>query len=304
MVTRFVVSAMFLALVVIADASAATLTLKNTVYRGAVPLHVADLFEVTGQNATEISQFELKLEGKSGWQDTTFFARALSEAGFDVKFKGLKRVWLGLCKVIDLEAVANSVEAKVMAQLDEATAKISKLSLLGEKPPCLALEQSLATTEVSVDKPVARLASKHMLNDGKSLTLWWHIDYALRLPVALNSLNKNEKVSESSVEYRWLSAQQGAYQWPLTEAALVQRRATRQIATGEAIVRGNSEVVPVIEKGEVVTLILQDGAITIEAKAKALQSGQIAEVIQVLPTQGTGPVNGKISAKGVVYAAF
>lgn len=298
MVTRI----LFLsALLATFDVSGVQLRLKNQVYRGPVPTSIDQLFEVDGDNAEQVAKLGLSWSDSNGWNPTETLLQQVKKAGFSLDIKGAERIWLALCEPLNVASLARKVKFQLLALLPDYS-KVTGIKAKKGSDACVPLDATVVDSKLEFTGRLATsLASSHELNDGSKISVWWQVDYTIQAPVARQSISRGEAIEPTDYGFEWIEAKGYALQQPLEQNALANARAKKAIIPGEVITEQNSEWIPVVEKGEKVKLFVTTGAITIETDAKALQSGNVDDVILVKADQAERPVKGKIVDSKVVY---
>jgi flagella basal body P-ring formation protein FlgA len=100
--------------------------------------------------------------------------------------------------------------------------------------------------------------------------------------VAARALHRHEELTETDVEMREMDlTTTGGYAAFGAAADVLGRRATRMIRLGEPLTAQNVEPVPLVERGDPVTIFLESPRIRIMTMGEAQQAGREGDVIRV-----------------------
>lgn len=85
---------------------------------------------------------------------------------------------------------------------------------------------------------------------------------------------------------------------------VVGQRARRSLAADQVLRAGDFERVPVVERGDRVTLVLQHGPLVIQTLGKAQETGAAGDWIRVVNVESKREVSGRVDPEGRVHVAF
>jgi flagella basal body P-ring formation protein FlgA len=284
------------------------LQLKTSVYRGQSPVLIKDVFTIKADNKSlikTIGEKPLSWHSANGWH---FVDELLNNLKVKPTITGSKKLWLALCKPVDVSALTATVSAMIQVKLAETGKKIKLTQvkpLTAGKRKCLPLDTNMVASSLNWTNPIKhRLSSNHQLSDGKTLQLWWQGEFSVYAPVATQVIKANQTVKADMVSFSWISADNSALRQTIAQGSLTGYRSKRRINVGQPVNHANAQQIPDVDKGEQVTLIYSHEGIHIESAAKALSAGNTGDSIMVLVAKAKGPVKGKIKRKGVVHAIF
>ncbi|MFO0687157.1 MAG: flagellar basal body P-ring formation chaperone FlgA [Myxococcota bacterium] len=86
--------------------------------------------------------------------------------------------------------------------------------------------------------------------------------------------------------------------------AIVGQRARRSLGAAQVLREGDFERVPVVERGDRVTLVLKHGPLLIQTLGKAQETGATGDWIRVVNVESKREVSGRVDAEGRVHVAF
>lgn len=75
-------------------------------------------------------------------------------------------------------------------------------------------------------------------------------------------------------------------------------RTRRTIAPGSVVATGDVEAVPAVSRGEQVTLLAGDGALSLETRGEALQDGRVGQAVRVRAAGSASPVLAQVVSPG------
>lgn len=85
---------------------------------------------------------------------------------------------------------------------------------------------------------------------------------------------------------------------------VVGRRLKSSVREGRPLRNSQIEVIPVVDRGDRVVLVLESGAIRIQAIGRAQEAGAIGQWIRVLNVDSRREVSGRVDPDGNVHVAF
>ncbi len=85
---------------------------------------------------------------------------------------------------------------------------------------------------------------------------------------------------------------------------LVGKKLKRSVRLGEPLERSSVEFPPLVQRGEVVTLIARRGAVTVTARGEARQDGGQGETIRVRNLDSRRDLSGRVAGAGLIEMEF
>ncbi len=140
----------------------------------------------------------------------------------------------------------------------------------------------LAITLASDIKPgrnqirLRRISSDGRVLAGKAGTVFINVWKAV--PVAVRPLNRNERVTKEKITFKRVNL---AYNQNLWDGTGGPWRMARTLGTGQPFSQSHLEQIPLIEKGEKVSLIYRNKRIQLTIKAEALGEASIGQQVSV-----------------------
>lgn len=86
--------------------------------------------------------------------------------------------------------------------------------------------------------------------------------------------------------------------------SLVGQRLKRSVAGDQLVREGDVEVVPRVERGDRVTLMLQHGPLLIQVMGRAQETGAVGDWIRVVNLDSKRELSGRLDQEGRVHVAF
>lgn len=116
---------------------------------------------------------------------------------------------------------------------------------------------------------------------------WWGEGVTLRHPIMRGQVIQSPHLEKKRVN---LTGHHGT--WLPKRDQVIGLRATRSLSAGEPIFAHMLKRPPIIQRGDIVTLLFRAGRIMVKAKAKALRSAAFGDALLVRPINGVAAVQG------------
>lgn len=166
-------------------------------------------------------------------------------------------------------------------------------------------------TELSTRSPVpfhGRVAITVALYVGQQLVkrgvVSPYVTVSDRVVVAKRALSRGHVVTAEDVDYVDRDRATSPGDVAREAERLVGQRARRSLAADQVLREGDFERVPVVERGDRVTLVLKHGPLMIQALGKAQETGATGDWIRVVNVESKREVTGRIDPEGRVHVAF
>ncbi|TCP37516.1 flagellar basal body P-ring formation chaperone FlgA [Sphingomonas sp. BK235] len=101
----------------------------------------------------------------------------------------------------------------------------------------------------------------------------------------------------------WTAGDQPPMRGALSAPNIVGRAAARRLPAGAVVREGDLRAPQVIRRGEPVTIVLRDGALTISTSGQALNAGGLGETVRVLSDSTRRTLSGRVEAPGRVLVS-
>jgi flagella basal body P-ring formation protein FlgA len=118
------------------------------------------------------------------------------------------------------------------------------------------------------------------------------------LPVLTRPIARGEVITAADVEWIQLAEGRVRAEHLSSEAALVGMAARRSLRPGAPLREFDLEAPSIIERGEIVSLIFQSGALTLAARARAMESGAQGDLIRFVNLQSNRTVEAVAEGPG------
>jgi flagella basal body P-ring formation protein FlgA len=135
----------------------------------------------------------------------------------------------------------------------------------------------------------------------KRVTLALNLHLYATIPMANRAVHRHEALTEADVEYVEVdltTLNGGSPIRPFAEVLGV--RATREIRTGEILTNQNSETIPMIAKGDQVTIYLEAPRLSIQTVGEALQDGRYGDFIRIKNLRSKQVIQGRVVKERLV----
>lgn len=125
----------------------------------------------------------------------------------------------------------------------------------------------------------------------------------VEVPVVARRVAPNETISSGDIAWIEVRADQAPNDLVTTEAQLVGQTARRTLVANTAVRLRDIQAPRLVNKGSLVTMVLQTPNLMVTAQGRALQEGGVGDVIRVVNTQSNRIVEATVSGPGTVAVA-
>jgi len=300
-----------LGLFVTCSAQSVILTPKKSVVRGSLPLLVKEVFTIAAEknedqkSLTKLGNMSLAIKNSKQWLMATALLPNIKETFPLLNIKTHGKLWFELCKAYPKNLLLKQVKNLVEHNLNKQQIKINSIELLSNKSS-LCFPQGEKIKRITLQKApllTQQVLSKIQLTHGSIVSLAWKLTFQVKGMVTLTLINANEIISPKSWKIAWITVNHInlAQLQQTTSADLLSRR---RIYPDTLLTKVNSKHLPLIKKGQIVHLIMQQPGFYIETQAKALSSGNLGQIVTVLAENATQTIKAKVNKKGEVSAFF
>ncbi|MEZ5669603.1 MAG: flagellar basal body P-ring formation chaperone FlgA [Alphaproteobacteria bacterium] len=119
-------------------------------------------------------------------------------------------------------------------------------------------------------------------------------------PVLVRPLARNDVIGAADVQWMEVDADRMPSNVLLDAERLVGQTARRALSPNQPITEADVTPPVAVRRGEIVTMVLETGSLTLTAQARALEDGVVGEAIRVVNTQSSRTVDATVEAPGVV----
>ncbi|MGM0422716.1 MAG: flagellar basal body P-ring formation chaperone FlgA [Pseudomonadota bacterium] len=137
----------------------------------------------------------------------------------------------------------------------------------------------------------------------ESITVKGRVHRLIDIPVLNENLRKGDIIREHHIEYSKMRAAELAQSYVLDSKDAVGMTPRRSIISDRPIRINDLEKPRLVNKGDMITMILKNGALSLTAKGKAMDSGARGEVIRVMNTTSRRIIEAKIKSPQQVTIA-
>lgn len=124
------------------------------------------------------------------------------------------------------------------------------------------------------------------------------------IPVLARRVQRGDIVREHDLEFISLPQEKIGRTTLMDKRQIVGKQARRLVASGKPIRAGDLRPPVMVEKGNLVTLVLRTEKMLISARGKALDNGAAGDIIRVLNTRSKQTIEGVVESRNRVVVAF
>ncbi len=137
-------------------------------------------------------------------------------------------------------------------------------------------------------------------NQPQRLTISGRVQEVRMVPTLARMLTPGEVISQGDIEWTKMPVRQINSRVILSSNELLGQTVKRTLQPGRALF--TSDVAPpvVVEKGSVVTMVLQVGSLSLSASGRALEAGGNGDMIRVMNTKSKQTVDARVISPGQV----
>lgn len=125
-----------------------------------------------------------------------------------------------------------------------------------------------------------------------------------RVVITARALKKGDVIAQGDLAYSDRDRAESPGDAVRDLEAMVGLRAKRALAGDQLLREGDFEPVPVVERGDRVMLVLQSGALMIQATGQAKERGAAGDWIRVVNLDSKRELTGRVDRDGRVHVAF
>ncbi len=148
---------------------------------------------------------------------------------------------------------------------------------------------------------VALYSGDRLLHRG---TVSPYVRVAGRVVVPSRDLRRGEILTAADVELQEWDRRRIAANTVVSKEQAIGLRVRRSLRRGRPFRTSDVESVPVVERGDRVTLLLENGPLRIQTLGRARESGAIGDWIRVENLDSRKEISGRVDREGVVRVAF
>lgn len=126
----------------------------------------------------------------------------------------------------------------------------------------------------------------------------------MEIPVLSRRVQRGDIVGAHDLEYVSRPQEKIGRTTLIDKRQIVGKQARRLLATGKPIRAGDLQPPVMVEKGNLVTVVLRTEKMLISARGKALDNGAAGDIIRVLNTRSKQTIEGIVESRNRVVVAF
>ncbi len=266
---------------------------------------LSDLFSNTGAKGEEIvltapapgksiqiSSYQLeKIANKYAldWQKPDYLKRiTLNREGLPVKADDIQRL---IRENLELDGIAGGIAIRIFGH---------------RKGIFLPITSSIYDIEVSEidvserqDRFSAILSLPFSGQERKQLRITGSIEQVETVPVFARTIKPGEIIAESDINWQDVSIKRINNRTISDMDTLIGQTVKRPVRAGKMLVTSDVQTPVAVGKGEHLTLIYKAGAMQLTTGARALETGGIGDIINVMNIQSRQSVEAKITSPGI-----
>lgn len=284
--------------------------LKERLVASGGAITLGDLFEVSGE-AAQVAVARAPAPGAKLSIDPIHVQAVAAQAGLDWANAGdvLRVTVERAARLIP----ASQVEAMIEEMLFVETGQAHQVSLSSHAGDLAAPVGGLGGPEVLRFEHDERSglfrADIAAWPGGEAQTLSGRAEAVVDLPVLARPVGRGEVITASDLEWIQMAAGRVRAEHLSSEAALIGMAARRSLRPGAPLREFDIEAPSVIERGEIVSLVYRSGALTLAARARAMEDGAEGDLIRFVNLQSNrtveavaaGPGRARVSGPGYTH---
>ena len=209
---------------------------------------------------------------------------------------------------VDQARIDRILQDYLKAQQDNLTSTTTSLEIVGRIAP-FVLPQGKLQVDVIPSDPAIVNSNRFTLIfriDGrvvKNLSVRVQMQAMAQLVVATTELRRGQIIGQGDLQL--VEAEMARLREPCQDLdELIGKKVRRTIRAGEPIECYSIEFPPMVQRGELVTIVAAKGSLTISARGLAREDGKKGDVIKVRNTSSQKDVHCRVIAPGVVEVEF
>lgn len=146
----------------------------------------------------------------------------------------------------------------------------------------------------------ARILAPSKESPFSELRLSGHIERLIPVPVLKDTIRQGEVIRASDILWVDMRDRDVQHDIMLSDKDLVGMTPRRMIMAGKPVRSPDISLPQVIKRGDTVTIMYRTGPILLTAEGKALENGSKDDIIRVVNTDSSRPVEGIVTAEGTI----
>lgn len=205
--------------------------------------------------------------------------------------------------VIDTNAIEHSL---IKALKSEGIREQVRLAFHGMTAPRFILPpnvradlkvESLSFDPVADHFAAVLRADSHEGHPLQSLNISGSVERLVEIPVLRQTVRRGEIIGPTDIETIMVSDRDVQHDLVLTAQDMIGMTPRRVLNAGKPVRDNELESPQIVGRGDMITLIYEQGPLLLTAKGKALQNGAKGDLIQVVNLSSSRPIEGMITAQ-------
>lgn len=144
---------------------------------------------------------------------------------------------------------------------------------------------------------VPRLPVAAQLADGSERTLWYRVQVYRDVLVWTRDADAGRRATAGHAKTERIDVVGWLQGTDRPVAELGNARLKRSVRAGMPVLQGDLLAANSVSHGDVVAYRVQSGPITLHGKGRALEDGQVGQVLRILPSHGNQPIQAIVAEK-------
>lgn len=181
------------------------------------------------------------------------------------------------------------------------------LNFMNTSPSIILPHTVAATAEIvtftynsKADRFTALLAAPSRENAAVRMEVSGLVDHLIEVPVLKNMVRNGDIINANDVDWIALSRRYIQHDTVLQADKLIGKTARRILETGKPVRGAELQMPQLVNRGENVTIIYQEGPLSLSAKGKALSGGAYGQVVRVVNSSSNRSIDAVVNDLGVV----
>lgn len=206
-------------------------------------------------------------------------------------------------------AFGNMASGNTIVQAPESFSDALETALVAEGAPdrlAITLAGSAhagaepAVLVTSYDVETGRFTAEFTSADGSRRLVHGKAEAIVSVPVLVRDMRPGDIIRAADISFRDMPRGRVQRAFITDDAALVGMATRRSMREGDTIRNGDVERPLVVKKGDLVTIIFEAPGISLTARGRAMASGSLGDVIQVVNVQSHRTIDASVTGTGRV----
>lgn len=160
---------------------------------------------------------------------------------------------------------------------------------------------TMDVSDVNIDRDhktfTAMISAPSINNPIQQMEVKGSIEPVIKVPVLVDNVENGRLIKESDIKMINIGERDYSKDMFVSAQDLVGMTPRRMIAAGRPVRQTDVEAPTIVERGELVILSLNEGALSLSTQAKALENGAKGDIIRVVNTASNQTVQAKVTGE-------